>query len=204
MQKIILTLCLALSLAMNLSAQTENVVVPVIDITTNWWNLTACPEDPDLDLNNRYAGAFSDKDVNKLRTRPYSPSSNPFDNPNINNHTFWFSFGCCGETYCADDYAASNVYTDDFWNVGSLYMPNVWVGDPTSIWVNFLTQCEDCSGSGIAGTGVWHKAEDWYGAGDLIGHNRYPFGPFGTSPSYVASVSCNPIAVYGCQSNEEN
>jgi len=183
-----------------LSGQTANVVVPIEDIWTSGWSTLFCPEDPDVDWNNRYDGEFLDKDVNKLRTFPYTNNSSS-GNPFIDNHTFWFSFGCCGRSFCVDDGSSSNVHTDDFWNVGSLYMPNVWIGHPTSIWINFLTQCENCSGAGEAGSGVWHKWEEWYDPGELWSANGYP-GYLGAAPSHQMSVPCDAFSSYGCQSGE--
>jgi hypothetical protein len=94
----------------NTIPRSNDVIVPIVDILTQGWNTLVCLEDPDIDWHDLYAGAFDNKDVNKLRTIPYTDNNNS-GNPFIDNHTFWFAFGCCGEIFCADDQESSYVYT---------------------------------------------------------------------------------------------
>jgi len=190
-------------------SQLSSVVVPISEIQIGSWDLTMCPNNPEFEQD--YDGVFGDKDVNKLRTIPYSPSSNEWDNSFINNHKFWFSFGCCGENtmsnpnpFCADDNVISNVYTDAFYDVGSLYMPDVEVGYETSVWVNFMTQCEDCvNGGAESGEGAWFKWEGWYEEWELASYNSYPGSAFITSELvFQQSAPCDPFSVYGCEGGE--
>ncbi len=200
----IFSLCILVSsfLPITSNCQTTDFSISIQDISSPYWDTHYCPEDPDQDWNDIYSGAFG-KDVNKLRTIPYSNNS-VSNNIFLNNHTFWFSFGCCGQTFCADDYESSFVYTDDFWDAGSLYFPNVWIGHATIIWIDFLTQCESCVWSGDLSDGVWHKWEDWYDAQELS--TFFPSYPsFDEAfPEFMMTVSCNIFSTYGCQPNEND
>lgn len=182
----------------------DDVIISIQEIITENWNTSVCLEDPDN--NESYEGALGYDDVNKLLSIPYTTNDASF-NPSISNHTFWFWFGCCGvtEAFCADDNSRVNVDTDAIWETGSLKMTDVEVGYETTVWVDFLTQCENCSGGGEGGMGVWHKDEKEYLEDELAFANTFGDINFSVSPRYVMSVPCQDDgSIYGCQDGELN
>lgn len=182
----------------------DDVIISVKEIITQNWNTSVCLEDPDN--NSLYEGELGFDDVNKLLTEPYTTDDASF-NPLISNHTFWFWFGCCGveEAFCADDNFRVNVHTDDFYEVGSLKMADVEVAYETTVWVDFLTQCENCSGGGEGGMGVWHKDEKEYIEDELAFANTFGDIQFSVSPRYIMSVPCQDDgSIYGCENGELN
>ena len=183
--------------------RTDDVIISIRDIVTQSWNTSVCLEDPDN--NQLYEGELGYDDVNKLLDEPYTTDDASF-NPNISNHTFWFWFGCCGveEAFCADDNSRANVHTDDFWDVGSLKMANVETDYETTVWVDFLTQCENCSGGGEGGMGVWHKDEIEYEEGELAFANTFGDIRFAVTPRFMMSVPCEFDRIYGCENGELN
>lgn len=190
----------------------DDVVFPINGIThddTNSpWTTTACVNDP----NDLFAGTYTGHppfpptfDVHDLREIPYAESPNA-PNPDINNHTFWFKFGCCGEVFCVDDLDDTHTFTDQA-GFGNLQCTNVDVGWDTSIWVNFMTQCENCTMDFTGqGEGSWYKWEMDYEANELLGMDDWD--SLYDELSHVVDVGfqnfapCIQDAQYGCQSFE--
>jgi len=83
-----------------------------------------------------------------------------------------------------------------------LLLPDVNTSFQTTIWVDFLTQCENCTGTGEAGTGVWHKWEEQFDEFELLGMNAYPNGGLGALPEFMGAVPCDGFGTYGCQDDE--
>lgn len=183
--------------------RSDDVIISIREIFTQSWNTSVCLENPDN--NDLYEGELGFDDVNKLLDEPYTTNDASF-NPFISNHTFWFWFGCCGveEAFCADDNDRTNVFTDDFWNVGALLMRDVDTDYETTVWVDFLTQCENCSGGGEGGMGVWHKDENEYEIGELAFANAFGDIQFSVTPRFIMSVPCEFDRIYGCQNGELN
>lgn len=186
--------------------RTNDVIISILDITTQSWNTSVCLEDPNN--NDLYEGELGFMDVHKLLDEPYTTNDASF-NFNISNHTFWFGFGCCGieveNAFCADDNSRANVHTDDFWeDHGSLMLRNVETDYETTVWVDFMTQCENCSGGGEGGMGVWHKDEIEYQAGELAFANAFEDIRFSVTPRFMMSVPCEFDRIYGCQNGEIN
>lgn len=189
----------------------SDLIVPINNVTnTIEWNDITCLFDPDIDITSRYAtnGFTGNKDVNKLRVLPYT-TNQASSNPSIDNHTFWFTFGCCGiNTFCADDFKTTYVHdSNQFPNSttspeGKLLLKNVETSHETSVWINFMTQCEDCTTTNSPqGNGVWYKWEQEFMTGELDSATDNFFPGF-VDPEIISVVPCNASSIYGCGFNE--
>ncbi|MFT6319916.1 MAG: hypothetical protein ACJAT4_000836 [Granulosicoccus sp.] len=179
------------------SIRETDVHVPVNDISSSPWDELACLEDPDSDSNDVYGGILG-KDANKLRTIPYT-TDNASGN-STNNHTFWFSFGCCGDAFCVDDNNGGSFTSGD----GALRMPDVNTGYDTWVWVDFLTQCEDCQSGAFPGQGIWHKWEMEYDAFELDNAVSGALFPDFVDIGVMEVVDCFQESQYGCDAGEES
>lgn len=192
------------------------MVVPVHNVENDddifIWNPNFCLNDPQVNIayqgntsgsgipNMSFLGNY---DVNKLRTVPYVGDNQLPPNNNIGAHTFWFRFGCCGEIFCADDLDDTYVQNDQG-GVGSLLLSDVDVGWDTSIWINFMTQCENCTAdtNGMLDEGSWYKWEQEYDADMLLGRISWELFTELVDIKFQDQVPCNGNATYGCQVGE--
>lgn len=178
------------------------------DVISPFWDTNKCenhPDDESVYANNNNVFIL---DVKKHVTLPYAVQNPP--NPIISNHKFWYTFGVDGQIFCVDDFNQTAIdLCDDTHH--SLQVCSINTDFETSIWIDFMTQCENCT-STSADQGLWHKFEQEFEVDELVGDfnncsNIWLLNKTMSSEvvlDFQSLVTCEIFDVYGCQSGENN
>jgi len=134
-------------------------------------------------------------DVFKLvRSEPYNISGTAGTNPEL----FWFFNGCCGESFCVDD---NN--NEEGSHKGRIKLPSVNKCWQTTVWINMMSQCEDCNNAATDPTGRWWKYERPFLMNELDMHTSIA-NAIDVQLNYQNAVDCTWNVTYGCDPDEGN
>jgi hypothetical protein len=164
--------------------------VELVDIL--WIDCTEDEPATDPDYQHSQQSGFLDIFA-LVKNVPYNVSGVAGEPP----EEFWFLLGAGGDQFCIDDQDFGLMQNN------RIVLPSINTCYETSIWVDMMTQCQDCNNNLTAPKGHWWKTEEEFSPNQLTGLYTSSSSPFLLDPlGYQNLVDCEWNVEYGCQDGE--